>query len=938
MDRFDNTDFLQIDESKLPLEEFDNAEYEMHSSDEWMKLSKRGKIKYYINGEWKWKPCSVQSYDSNTKLYTVEVDVIEKVKQVKRINLCFDEEDDQVFFNRVEAAIDARNKAKARMRYDYFIEQQSSTTISPMTTNTWDGIQFKVKLGFPKDKSLQDEELLEQSLANLNEDVQQEYIRNMKKAVVWHQLKHDPKLDAYYKSLRLIDIPQAEIAPMYAKIKIPAHSYVKHKHVLTDAHFSKNGALLDIMVKLYTTWDASFKHVMYGDTEIKAVTLPCELKQFQSSTMIAKDKAESTLLQDWRRAIIDNIIDGLQDTFDWFQSDEAVFRESYLHQLFKSIAIRMSAQLWQVVQTTIHSWKAFVIQYTQDMDEDEFIIQTSLFATQLTTEENTVVMRPSPKELSEAMIAPLRLMVSSIRSIHTIESNVMAMMHLTPVNLFNLLSNDVRVEELDQLLEQTITFIENQVATALQPVEQLALLYQEYIYLKEIDIEAFVEKLSSENTSIEKYCEHIRNFHDIQETITTMSFNEEIFSLATVNTVEIKQTLQSRALLIRDTIIENLVCTARKDNLAITSRYEATLNRINEKPSNEAELAALKAFVAETKSIIDEITKQVDDTHKRLDAISEFNYKISDTDFMLAWSTKQWPMKVQHAANSCDAALEDDKIRMINKLMLEKQTFEVDVERYEEEVAAFKLYENIDFTEKYVEIAINVHESLAEAKQRAEDFNARDAVFGFAPTEYSILDSLQETFSPYYSLWTMCSDFNINKQAWLNGAFLELQGNEIEQKVTEWWKSSYKLSKSLANEAPDSAEVALELRERTSKFRAYLPMIQSLASPALNARHWNQLGDKIGESIEKDDDELTLQHLLDTGMTNHIDDIQQVCAVAEKEYSLEKSLKAMMAEWEFVEIECAPYRESGTYLIRSVEDIISLLDDHIVKTQVMQNL
>ncbi|EEY60795.1 uncharacterized protein PITG_13532 [Phytophthora infestans T30-4] len=83
-----------------------------------------------------------------------------------------------------------------------------------------------------------------------------------------------------------------------------------------------------------------------------------------------------------------------------------------------------------------------------------------------------------------------------------------------------------------------------------------------------------------------------------------------------------------------------------------------------------------------------------------------------------------------------------------------------------------------------------------------------------------------------------------------------------------------------ASIAPVSAEVALILRERTEEFMAYLP----------------------------------------------------------KEYSLQKNLSAMIAEWGKVEFQTGPYRSTGTCLLRlrSTDDIVALLDGHLFKTQTMR--
>lgn len=59
--------------------------------------------------------------------------------------------------------------------------------------------------------------------------------------------------------------------------------------------------------------------------------------------------------------------------------------------------------------------------------------------------------------------------------------------------------------------------------------------------------------------------------------------------------------LKEKALEVRDALLESLVSKARDQNNDIISRYEAILSRIAEKPANEADLAALRGFIADSK-------------------------------------------------------------------------------------------------------------------------------------------------------------------------------------------------------------------------------------------------------------------------------------------------------------------------------------------------
>ena len=43
----------------------------------------------------------------------------------------------------------------------------------------------------------------------------------------------------------------------------------------------------------------------------------------------------------------------------------------------------------------------------------------------------------------------------------------------------------------------------------------------------------------------------------------------------------------------------------------------------------------------------------------------------------------------------------------------------------------------------------------------------------------------------------------------------------------------------------------------------------------------------------------------------------------------------MESEWDPVMLEITAYKETGTYIMKSAEDTVQMLDDHIVMTQAM---
>lgn len=56
-------------------------------------------------------------------------------------------------------------------------------------------------------------------------------------------------------------------------------------------------------------------------------------------------RLEERLAQDWRRAFSEQLVDSVQDIYDFFQSDTRLFNSSALFRLLKHLELRMSSHL-----------------------------------------------------------------------------------------------------------------------------------------------------------------------------------------------------------------------------------------------------------------------------------------------------------------------------------------------------------------------------------------------------------------------------------------------------------------------------------------------------------------------------------------------------------------------------------------------------------------
>ncbi|CAM9362495.1 unnamed protein product [Pylaiella littoralis] len=939
--------FLTLDQSKLPLEIFDGVE----DTDEhgvrksWIESGSDAMAPFYVGDEWQWRRCSVLSFDSTTNKYRVKFLHNGLEKEVKRFNLLFDAENRDAWQSCRDAAKSSREDAKKRLRFDYFVSQQRMEEVRAVQGSTIRGIHEKVADGLPLDVEFpQQGTKLGNLLRDLTKQVIQHHTRSMKKSILFYKLKHSQVEKERYFHLGLPAVPEASPIPWSAKVNIPPHPYSERRKALGNIHYSSLSEVLQAFLWLYEVWEAAFLEERFMDTELKSLDLPCNIDDFCKIQSKCCARLEERLAQDWRRASAEQLVDSVQDIYDFFQSESRLFASSSLFRLLKHFELRMNSQLRTLFTESLLAWRRFVEKHTPDSAEINIEAAGSapLFDVRLkvvTADGGNICVSivPGLPQIEDALMRIVDDMVAAVKGFGTIDVDLMSLLHLSPRSIFDIGAGDGTYAEVESVLDETRRYTRERVTRGMEGAERLGTKYGKYCHLMAIDTEEFVysfTEVAPAPTDAE-YFAKVRELHEASVAIGECSLTCELFKLVRVDTSEATNVLKAKALEVRDALLESLVSKAREQNNDIISRYEAILSRIAEKPANEADLAALRVFIADSKEKVASLILEVQRVHARLGTLSDFNYRMSEGDIRLSWRTMDYPTMVDRAASKAEEALELDKVRMMDKLALEMETFEEILERFEVDVAHAKQCDDYSQMETTTDYVNSIQDAINDAKTKAEDFNSREKVFGFPPTEYHVLGKVEEELEPFYKLWNMISDFQASRKEWLHGSFLDLNGADIERDVTDWWKSSYRLSKSLEDEFPAAAKCAAQLREDTTAFREHLPVIQALASPALKSRHWETLSEKTGSTIEPDE-ELTLQQLVDTNVGQHIETIHEVCVAAEKEYGLEKALAAMKDEWASLEFEVRPYKETGTFLVSGVDEIVTLLDDHIVKTQTMR--
>ena len=72
-------------------------------------------------------------------------------------------------------------------------------------------------------------------------------------------------------------------------------------------------------------------------------------------------------------------------------------------------------------------------------------------------------------------------------------------------------------------------------------------------------------------------------------------------------------------------------------------------------------------------------------------------------------------------------------------------------------------------------------ERIEWALSQVKSFNERESLFNLNLSEYVDLDTINEDFEPFFKMWEIAADFDLQRGEWMTGNFLNLNANAIEK-------------------------------------------------------------------------------------------------------------------------------------------------------------
>ncbi|KAJ1562895.1 Dynein heavy chain 7, axonemal, partial [Nowakowskiella sp. JEL0078] len=406
------------------------------------------------------------------------------------------------------------------------------------------------------------------------------------------------------------------------------------------------------------------------------------------------------------------------------------------------------------------------------------------------------------------------------------------------------------------------------------------------------------------------------------------------FSMIYLECDALKQELTAKANMLVQRLVDQVADINRKTNLGICESYEKISARVMKLPGDTEELVDLMKFTetAKTKDIIalkDEITRG----KKRLDFLLNYAF-LSEEDVKLNGVTFTWPSRILPIFELSKKRMMQKKAKVQEDLKAKIVAANEELDECLEQVSKFQDFGIMSELPEYLKKIKKLEARLQELFECTRRINIEEELLEWEKTPFSQYGQSLELLDPYRKLWETTATIQTEYSKWMNGPFKDLNAEEVDESVGTMWRLMFKLTKTFS-EQPVPRKVAESCKNKLDKFKAHLPLISILRNPGLRPRHWDLMGAIVGQSILPDEN-TSLTKVLDMNLGPHLQQFEAISDAASKEFSLQKTLQKMRDEWEPLIFTCIDYKETGTKILSSLEDVQALLDDQIVKVQTMR--
>ncbi|XP_032680816.1 dynein heavy chain 1, axonemal [Odontomachus brunneus] len=889
--------------SYLPLEVFDDEEYDCRTVEEWINLGIVDGVRYplpatifvekaiqknrmfdrndkTLNDLFGWTQAAVMDYNSEEKVWTVlTLDGLKRKFLLPRIYIRFHGEDPRKFVQRVANAVKRRQIAEAAIRYHFYLDCMRIDCMPAFDEERQKG---RIILLVSQQVSI---ERVPDHLSSLMEEITLEYRRVMCN-LMWRSLvEKQPDTFNFIAWEKINDVHDV-IVPEVGKVHTGMEDFAKTKnyfhhtilYVLPEVH----EAMQCVVVECIHVSDMKLFVSNYGKS--------MSLLEFESQQNLETGMVMKYLKESWLERIAQSVRMCLRDLENGWLDPELKNHEIYdvmkLKRFMDVAVLRMQTALRNLVYKSIALYVEMLIAPAKcalNVNED-FVWGTDLINTQFKSSahpvfnidilmnDETVYYSSDLQSFEEVII---NLLDDSLSQCHQVKQ----------LHSFLLPS----LEFLQDLFLSSVGLMEKQVCEArdrlrvaygksIIPLKAYANEYRQYLDFFTLNVDKYMKDFKdADHTTVEVKDEI--SFHlKMKSALENALPNEIIIGPFRVNVQLLKNLLVQKRQYCSTQLLTMFTesLSARIDT--VLTDYSQIIARLRS-PSRDIEhLFEEQDWVLTIPLMIKPLDETVLKLTREFDVLDYFWRNLSDQDFEAKWqaigSSRQVRLLMEDATKRFAGEYEKFyKLQVQDEIILSEK-----INILIENVATMTLQADINRIDETAIEMKRIEQTIKEYRNSGLLLNKRQELFRIKVVVYHQLDELIEKFEPYLMLWVTASDWLKWQEMWMGNPLVNIDAHKIEGIVADLHKTISRCAEILQDN-PNVVTVALTMKNQIEAFKLYIGVIQALREPKMKAHHFEELLKKTGVQMTLTPT-LTLKHLLILGVMEFEDIVMAVANAA----------------------------------------------------------
>ncbi|XP_077070519.1 dynein axonemal heavy chain 12 [Siphateles boraxobius] len=705
-------------------------------------------------------------------------------------------------------------------------------------------------------------------------------------------------------------------------------SFVHSRKVIQKNLHILHPAMKSVLDICYST----FSHLLLIDLSDCRSTGLVDCESLKNKVAVECERVKDTLMKAWYPKVIHLLTS---------KGTLQKVKPKKLDSFYNCASTLISNQLKALVERSV---VAFV-----NLFDPLNISKLPQFKMDLIFDDEKMDFYPNFHDLEQAVLEMASLISNSMQKVQTIRS-LLAEGNVSVV--------DAKLSDHVQMWAETT--LRNAVRINLNgPAKHFQSYVDSYDWLVNGTAQSQVEKLIEEEHSFDEYTKQVELFRALSQEISGLPSLIH-FDMVRLDCEELKQGLAKKAKTLSEIIVGKLVSSHHQCSLQICKEFEAIQDRALKVPETTEDMIEMITYINEVKTKeIEELNNKIMETQHRMNYL--MNVHIFEPEHLkLNATVVLWPQDIYTIFDQSDKVMEEGKQKSQQELMGRREKLLLELEKVGHRIEEFAECSELDMIQQYASDVRTVQKRIQDIEESIDFINKEEALYKWDQTLYPEVEVIKETIEPYQKLFNLVLKWQRTRKKWMDGSFLDLNGESIELEVEEYIREIYKMlkfflqrqkkaeqenekkagKKKKPKEEEDKKESATihicsSVVEQVKEFKEYIPMVSILCNPGIRPRHWEQMSEIAGHDLTPDSGS-SLRKILKQNLTPYLELFESISAGASKEFALERAMHNMEEVWETVSFTYHPYRDSGVSILSSVDEIQTMLDDQIVKTQTMR--